>query len=304
MTTLNATALAVETIDLSKKYGDQLALDRAGFHVPEGSVYVLVGANGAGKSTTFKILLNLERATSGDARVFGLDTAADGPGARAQIGYVPEQQESPYPWMTCGRLLQYVAAYYPSWDKRYAEHLVKSLDIRLGKKSGTLSKGEMRRLQVAMAMAHRPPLLLLDEPTEGLDPIARKQVLTLLSEHLADAPATVVIATHHVHEIDNLADHIGALNAGRLVAQMDRDELYRNVRQYKLEVPDNWKSPSGFNATQIKRSSHGNDAQWTLIGDETEITQRLTAAGARVHETQPLTFDEAAYTLLSSEMSR
>ena len=225
MTTTNAAALAVETTNLVKKYGDQIALDSVSFNVPEGSVYVLVGENGAGKSTTFKILLNLERPTSGNAKVFGLDSDTNGPQSRAQIGYVPEQQESPYPWMTCGRLLQYVAAYYPSWDAKYAEHLVKSLDIRADKKSGTLSKGELRRLQLAMAMAHRPPLLLLDEPTEGLDIIARKQALSLLAEHLSDSPTTVIIATHHVHEVDSLTDYVGVLSQGTLKVQMQRDEI-------------------------------------------------------------------------------
>src|SRR5689334_1654463 len=127
--------------------------------------------------------------------------------------------------MTCGRLLEHVAAFYPSWDSAYAEHLVKALDIRLDRRTGSLSKGQARRVQLVMAMAHRPPLLLLDEPTEGLDPVARRQLLTLVSEHLSDSPTTMIIATHHVHEVENLADHVGALNAGNLVAQMSRDEL-------------------------------------------------------------------------------
>ncbi len=294
--------LAVKSTNLSKRYGDHVALDRVNFEVPEGAVYVLVGANGAGKSTTFKILLNLERPTSGDATVFGLDTAS--PKVRAQIGYVPEQQESPYPWMTCGRLLQYVAAYYKSWDSTYADHLVKSLDIRIQKKSGTLSKGELRRLQLVIAMAHRPPLLLLDEPTEGLDPVARRQLLTLISEHLSDSPATMVIATHHVHEVESLADYIGALNAGQLVAQMDRDDLRNKLRRYQLELPSNWKAPSGLNAAQLRTSTRSQDAEWTILGDEQEITERLTRAGARVRETHTLTFDDAALALLSAENSR
>jgi len=218
---------AVETKSLSKRYDDQVALDRVDFQVPEGAVYVLVGANGAGKSSTFKILLNLERPTSGNATILGLDTAD--PHARAQIGYVPEQQESPYPWMTCGRLIQHVAAFYPSWDSSYAEHLIETLDIRMNKKSGALSKGELRRLQLVIAMAHRPPLLLLDEPTEGLDPVARKQLLTLISEHLSDSPSTVMISTHHLHEVDSLTDYVGVLKQGKLVAQMQRDELRQHV---------------------------------------------------------------------------
>jgi ABC-2 type transport system ATP-binding protein len=226
---------AVETQNLSKSYGDERALDSVNFIVPEGSVYVLVGANGAGKSTTFKILLNLERASSGSASVFGLDTAADGPRARAQIGYVPEHQESPYPAMTCGALLQHVAAYYPCWDSKSSAHLIDTLGIRTDKKSGSLSKGELRRLQLVLAMAHRPPLLLLDEPTEGLDPLARRQVLSLVAEHLADSPTTVVIATHHVHEVDNLTDHVGILKRGKLAVQMQRDDLRQHVAAQRAE---------------------------------------------------------------------
>ena len=292
---------AVETTKLTKSYGRHLALDGVDLCVPDGAVYVLIGANGAGKSSTFRILLNLERPSSGTASVFGLDTGADAPQARAQIGYVPEQQESPYPWMTCGRFLQHVAAYYTSWDPSYADHLVKSLGIRMERKTGTLSKGELRRLQLVMAMAHRPRLLLLDEPTEGLDPVARRSLLTLLSEHLSDSPTTVVISTHHVHEVDTLADYIGALNAGKLIAQMSRDDLDRNVRRYQLDLPDNWKAPTGLNATPLRKSTHGSDAQWTIVGDEREVVERLTQAGAGVREAVPLSFDDAALALLTTE---
>src|SRR5687768_2710191 len=111
MTALSSAGLAVETTNLSKRYDNQPALDRVELRVPEGSVYVLVGANGAGKSTTFKILLNLERPDSGNASVFGLDTGSKGPEARAQIGYVPEHYDAGYRWMTCARLLQHVVAY-------------------------------------------------------------------------------------------------------------------------------------------------------------------------------------------------
>jgi ABC-2 type transport system ATP-binding protein len=304
MKTFDSTRPAVETTNLSKTYGDQVALDRVDFRVPEGSVYVLVGANGAGKSSTFKILLNLERPTSGSASVFGLDTGSDAPHARAQIGYVPEQQDVPYPWMTCARFLQFIAAYYPSWDATYADHLVKSLDIRANRKSGSLSKGERRRLQLVTAMAHRPPLLLLDEPTEGLDPLARRQLLTLIAEHLADSPTTMVIATHHVHEVDSLADYIGALNAGRLVAQMSRDELRTTVKRYHLDVSPDWKAPAGISLSQLRTSGDGTDAQAMIIGDEQSIIDRLSASGARVRDTQPLTFDDAALALLSAGDSR
>lgn len=296
--------IAVQTTNLTKSYGDHPALDGVDLRVPEGSVYVLVGANGAGKSTTFKILLNLERPDSGSASIFGLDARSNGPEARAQIGYVPEHYDAGNKWMTCARLLRHVASYYPSWDSDYADHLVRSFDIRLHRKTGSLSKGEARRLQLVMAMAHRPPLLLMDEPTEGLDPVARRQLLTLVAEHLSDSPTTIVIATHHVSEVENLADYIGALNAGRLVAQMSRDDLDKSARRYQLELTGNWQPPAGLVGSQVRRSADGRDAQWTIVGDETDITERLTSGGARVRDVHPLTFEEAALALLSGEASR
>ncbi|HJQ10648.1 MAG TPA: ABC transporter ATP-binding protein [Gemmatimonadaceae bacterium] len=300
MTVFDSSPFAVETTKLSKSYEHQWALDHIDLRVPNGAVYVLVGANGAGKSTTFKLLMNLERPDFGNAAVFGLDTRLDGPRARALIGYVPEQQDAEYRWMTSAQLLQHVAAYYPSWDAPYADRLAKAFDLRMNRKVGGLSKGEKRRLQLVMAMAHRPALLLLDEPTEGLDPVVRRQLLTLISEHLADSPTTIVIATHHVSEVENLADHIGALSAGKLVAQMSRDDLQRNVKRYRLQVQQRWALPEGLLAAQSRTSRDGQNAELTVIGNEAEVIERLTVTGARVHDVQPLTFDDATLALLSA----
>ena len=222
---------AVTTHALVKHYGKETALAGIDLEIPEGAVYVLIGPNGAGKTTTLRVLMNLERADGGAAQVFGLDTLQRGPEVRAQIGYVPERHDSGYRWLSCERLMAHVAAYYPAWDAAYAGDLTRALDIKPQRKVGTLSKGEARRLQLVLALAHRPPLLLLDEPTDGLDPIVRKRVLTLLAEHLADAPTTVMISTHHVYELESLADHVGVIQRGKLVAQMSRDELKGTARQ-------------------------------------------------------------------------
>ena len=114
------TSDAITTRGLTKRYGQDTAFDHVDLRVPDGSVYVLLGGNGAGKSTALRLLLNLERPDAGTATVLGLDTARNGPEARARIGYVPERHEVGYPWMTCARLLQHAAAYYPTWDHAYA----------------------------------------------------------------------------------------------------------------------------------------------------------------------------------------
>ena len=291
---------AVETHGLSMRYGTEVALAGVDLRVPEEAVYVLAGANGAGKSTAMKVLLNLERPEAGRAEVFGLDTAARGPEVRAQAGYVPEQHAHDYAWMTCGRLIRHAAVHYPAWDAAYAAHLIDIFGVRAEKKAGALSKGEARRLQWVLALAHRPPLLLLDEPTDGLDPMMRNRTLAQLAEHMADAPTTVIIATHHIQEVESLADHLGVLRDGRLVAQTSRDELRRTVQRYRFEVPDGWQPP----ALRIaKRSRAGREMQWTLIGEREDATARLAAAGATVRDVTPLALEEAALAVLAEEVT-
>ena len=295
---------AVATHGLSMHYGKQTALDAVDLRVPDGAIYVLIGANGAGKSSALKVLLNLEHADAGRAEVFGLDTIDDGPRVRAQIGYIPEAHEQAYSWLTCGQLIRHVAAHYPAWDHAYAARLIDVLGVRVERKVGTLSKGESRRLQFVLALAHRPPLLLLDEPTDGLDPVVRNRTLAHVAEHLADTPTTVVIATHHIHEVESLADHVGVMSAGRLVAQMSRDDLRRTVRRYRVEVPDDWQTPPELQTPSHRRSPGGRELQWTLIGEERDVTARLVATGAIVRHVTPLALEEAALAFLSEEVTR
>lgn len=295
---------AVTTHGLSMRYGKQAALDAVDFRVPDGAVYVLIGANGAGKSTAMKVLLNLERPHAGRAEVFGLDTASHGPEVRAQVGYIPEAHEQPYSWLTCGQLMRHVAMHYPAWDHAYAARLTEVFGIGLDRKTRTLSKGEARRLQFVLALAHRPPLLLLDEPTDGLDPVMRNRTLAELAGHLADTPTTVIIATHHAQEVESLADHVGVLSAGRLVAQMSRDELRRTVRRYRVEVPEGWQAPPELRTSSLRRSAGGREVQWSLVGEEHDVAARLSAAGASVRDVTPLGLEEAALAFMSEEAGR
>jgi ABC-2 type transport system ATP-binding protein len=294
---------AVATHRLAKRYGRQEALAGIDLRVPEGAVYVLVGANGAGKSTTLKLLMNLERPSGGAAEVFGMDTGRSGPRVRAQVGYLPEHHDAPYGWMRCGSLLRHAAAYYPSWEAAYADELCRDLELRPERRVGALSKGEARRLQLVLALAHRPPLLLLDEPTDGLDPLVRRRVLALLARHLADAPTTVLLSTHRIYEVESLADHLGVLHEGRLAAQLPREQLQRTARRYRADLPEGWEAPPGLGFGAPRLSSGGREAQWTLIGEEPEVIERLAATGARVREVTPLSLEDAVLAFLTQEGS-
>ncbi|MYF62611.1 MAG: ABC transporter ATP-binding protein, partial [Gammaproteobacteria bacterium] len=164
---------AVTTRGLAKRFGSTRALDGLDLQVPEGAVYVLVGPNGAGKSTLIRTLVGLVRYQAGTVSVLGRDPADRGAEVRAGIGYVPEDYRVGYAWMTVGRLLEHQAVYHPSWDAVYARELRTRYGIDPGRKCHTLSKGQSRRVQLVLALAHRPPLLLLDEPTDGLDHVVR-----------------------------------------------------------------------------------------------------------------------------------
>jgi ABC-2 type transport system ATP-binding protein len=281
---------AVATYGLSKRYGRETALDAVDLRVPDGAVYVLVGANGAGKSTTLKVLMNLERPDAGAAEILGLDTTRRGPEARAQVGYVPERTDHGYRWMTCAALLEHA----------YADRLSLAFSLRPHRKVGTLSKGESRRLQLVLALAHRPPVLLLDEPTDGLDPVVRSRTLSLLAEHLADTATTMLISTHQIHELESLADHVGVLRDGKLLAQMPREELQRTVGRYRVEVPLGWRPTSELEVAGV-RTGAGREAQWTLVGDRRELVDRLTLAGAFVRDVQSLALEDATLALLTQE---
>ena len=267
--------------------------------MPRGAVYLLVGPNGAGKSTTLKILLDLVRADQGVAELFGLDSKERAPQVRANVGYVPERPDWGYGWMRVGRLLEHHALYYPSWDAAYASKLAQKFELRMDRKMGVLSKGQARRVHLTMALAHRPPLLLLDEPTDGLDPLMRDETLGVLADHLAESETSVILSTHHVEEVERLADHIGVLRSGELRAQMSRADLDAGLRRYRVEVPEQWTGVASLNGTVLRRVTSLREVQWTVWGQEAEIIQELAGAGGTVREVVPLSLLDATLALLN-----
>ena len=208
-TRLDGAELAIETRSLVKRFDGTDALRGLDLQVPAGAVYVLAGPNGSGKSTAIKILLDVVRADHGTARVLGIDTTTDPALARAQIGYVPEKSETGYEWIRVERFLRHHAAFFETWDPGYAALLCRRLRVPLRAELRNLSKGALRSVILVTALAHRPPVLLLDEPTDGLDPLVREELMALLADHMADSPTTLLWSTHHVDEVERMADHVG-----------------------------------------------------------------------------------------------
>ena len=289
---------AVQTRGLVKRYGDTVALAGVDLSVPDGAVYVLVGPNGVGKTTTLKVLLDLVVADSGSAQVCGIDSRASGAAVRARVGYVPEQFNAAYGWLRVGALMRYHANYYRSWDDAYALELSRVFEIRREARLNGLSKGHKRRVQLLLALAHRPPVLVLDEPTDGLDPLMRARTLSALAEHLARFPTTVLMSTHLVHEAEGLGDHLGVMRSGRIDAQLTRDALRGMLRTYRLQVPEGWSGAPALDRAVLRRNGSAREMAWTIWGEEAEVTQRLAAAGATVRRIDALTLEDAALVLL------
>src|SRR4051794_31569387 len=175
--------------DLTRRFGARAALSSVNLLIPRGGVYGLVGANGAGKTTLIKHILGLLRAESGSVRVFGLDPVADPVGVLSRIGYLSEENDLPG-WMRVDELIRYSRAFYPGWNDAYAEELRQTFGLDPAVKVRNLSKGQKARLGLLIALAYRPELLVLDEPSSGLDPIVRCDILGAILRTIADEGRT------------------------------------------------------------------------------------------------------------------
>jgi ABC-2 type transport system ATP-binding protein len=290
--------LAVTSTSLTKRYGKRCAVDGVELTVPEGGFYLLAGPNGSGKTTTFSMVLGLLRPDEGSIVVAGDRAGPDG-AVRARMGHVPEAHALGYPELRVRDLIDIHSRYRPTWDRQYADALAKTLDVRLDSKSGKLSKGESRRVQLLLALAHRPSVLLLDEPTDGLDRVGRDVFQRLLIEHLANTPTTVIVASHVAYELEGLATEIGVLRDGKMLAQMTRADLRENLRAYEFTAPPDWKAPQALFCG--RKESTGAGRRWTIWGAQDPIVSSLTTSGAIVRQINALNLDDATLALLTWE---
>lgn len=292
---------AVETSQVSLAVGRKTILQQVSVRVPTGGAYLLAGPNGAGKTSLLGVLLNGIHGAGGDVRIFGGDARRHGPARRAWIGYVPETAQITYGGLTAQGWLNYVAAYRPTWDATYAARLANALDIPLGERLAHLSKGQVRRVQLLSALAHRPSLLLLDEPMDGLDPVARQDVLGLLADYLAETDATLLLATHTISEVERLVDHVGVLKAGRLIAQLPTVSLGDQLRVYTADGPEGWSETVRIDRV-LRREVFGRQTRLTIWGDQAGVRRALQSAGAVVRDDQPLSLSDAVVALLRQDI--
>ncbi len=206
----------IDISQLTRRFGSNEALSSVTLRLPRGGVYGLVGANGAGKTTLIKHVMGLLKAESGSVRVFGLDPVADPVGVLSRIGYLSEENDLPG-WMTVAELLRYSRAFYPQWDAAYAEELRTTFALDAAAKIKNLSKGQKARAGLLVALAYRPELLVLDEPSSGLDPLVRRDILGAVIRTIAHEGRTVLFSSHLLDEVEEVADHVTMIRGGRIL---------------------------------------------------------------------------------------
>jgi ABC-2 type transport system ATP-binding protein len=280
----------VEVTNLSRHFGSKKALNDITIAVPRGCVFGLVGENGAGKSTLIKHLLGLWRAETGTVRVFGLDPVSDPAAVLGRVGYLSEQPDLPH-WMRVGELLRYTQAFYPRWDMPYAEQLVRQFDLDLDGRIKTLSKGQRARLGLISAEAHRPDLLILDEPSSGLDPIVRRDILEAIIRTITHEGRNVIFSSHLLDEVERVSDYVAMLHKGTLKLCASLDELKAQHRRMLLQFDVAQAAPPKVSgAIRVE----GAGREWTVICDGARIHGAAMAQslGARLVEDCPASLDE------------
>ena len=291
--------LAIETKDLTCRLGRSFEVSRLDMHVPQNAVYGFLGPNGSGKTTTIRLLLGLLRPQGGTVTVLGRSMPDRYVEVLARTGYVPERPHV-YPSLTIGEAVALHASFYPSWDGTWAGELRRMFRLDETRKIATLSKGETGKLLMLLALAQRPELLVLDEPTDGLDPVVRRDLLSALLEYVTESRATVLISSHLVHELERVCDWVGLMDGGKLVAELPMQEFKNGLKRLRVSaVPDRLKTPP-FTMLARDRATGRTTEEWLVRGWTTDMHEYVDSVGATLREVVDLDLEEGFVELLRS----
>ena len=221
----------IEIKNLTKVYGKNRAIQDINISVKEGEIYGFIGPNGAGKSTTIKTLLNFIYPTSGEALIFGMDSVKESEKIKEYIGYVPSEVRY-YDDVKVKDIIKYAQSFYPKSNKEYVDRICNELELDMNKKMGELSLGNKKKVAIAQSLINNPKLLILDEPTNGLDPLMQKKLFNILIEE-KEKGNTVFLSSHNLVEVQNLCDRVCVIKEGKIV---DIIEIEKSKTELKLKV--------------------------------------------------------------------
>jgi ABC-2 type transport system ATP-binding protein len=280
----------IEIRGVTRKFGAKRALDNVNLSVPRGVVFGLVGANGAGKTTLIRHVLGLLKAQTGSVRVFGIDPVEEPVNVLSRVGYLSEEGDLPG-WMRVDELMRYMRAFYPTWDEAYAQDLRRQFALDPAAKVKTLSKGQKARAGLLVALAYRPELLLLDEPSSGLDPIVRRDILGAIVRTIADEGRTVLFSSHLLDEVERISDRVAMLKGGRVLFTGELDEIKQTHHRLTLRFDDELRQPPALDGVL---SWEGRGCEWTAVasGRLDDLTMAASSLGAEIVEQKVPSLDE------------
>lgn len=280
----------IEVENLSRSFRRKEALKQVTLRVPKGCVFGLVGENGAGKTTLIKHLLGALKPQQGRVRVFGKDPVADPVGVLADVGHLSEDREMPT-WMRVGELLRYIRAFYPNWDPNYAEQLREMFRLDPAAKVKHLSRGERALAGLLIALAHRPKLLVLDEPSSGLDPLVRRDILGAIVRTVADEGRTVFFSSHLLDEVERVADRITMVADGEVVLSDQLPAIKETHHRLVVRFGEPQSRTPAFDGAL---SVHGANHEWTVVcnGQLDSLRHSISNMNATVVGTETPTLEE------------
>lgn len=280
--------LAVRFDGVGKTY-PFFSLEDVDLHVSTGSIHALVGANAAGKSTTIRLLMGLVQQDRGRIQVLGREMPAEQALAKQDVGFVSEDIRL-YPRATLAWHMDFIRSIFPAWDEARAADLVERFDLRPQQRIRGLSLGQRVKAVLLLALARRPRLLVLDEPTLGLDPIARHEVLGALMGLLADGEHTILFSSQNTEDVEQISDQITFIDRGRVVSSGDKEELLDRWRRIRVSIPPGIPLPD---LPSIHRQG-GTDRLPLLTSSRFEpaLIDAYSAAGAQVESVERMSLEE------------
>ena len=278
----------IEVRNLTKRFGDFTALDRLSMTVPTGTVYGLVGPNGAGKSTVIRHLTGIYRQDEGSATVDGQEIF-ENPGVKSRIAYIPDDIFY-FNSASITDMAKFYAGVYPTFSWERFETLKGAFDLDLKRPMRRLSKGMQKQAAFWLCMAMRPEILILDEPVDGLDPVMRRQVWSIIMGDIAENGTTVLVSSHNLRKLEDVCDHVGIMDHGKMLLERSMPELQENSSKVLIALPDGAALPTGLDI--VHQSATGHLLTLILRGQQEDITALLSGAAPLFMDVVPLTLEE------------
>ncbi|HEX3557933.1 MAG TPA: ABC transporter ATP-binding protein [Pyrinomonadaceae bacterium] len=293
---------AVETENLGRVFGKFEAVKGVSLRVPKGTVFGLLGVNGAGKSTIIKMIVGHLRPTSGRIRVLGRTLEADFIEIRRRVAYVSENRYL-YEWMTVAESIRFTRAFHDTWDDPKATDLLKRFSLPPEKRIKQLSRGNRARLCLLLALAYNPELIILDEPTSGLDPIVRRDFIENIVSEISEEGKTVLFSSHIVEEVERVADYVGIINDGEMLLVNSLDEIKGSYKRVRYAT--NGTRPEVAGVPGLMAIENGRHEQvLTVHGFGDETMRALAERGIVGAEVLPISLEDIFVNTVRAERER